>query len=330
MTKPIRVAVTGAAGQIGYSLIFSIAAGDMLGPDQPVILQLVELPVAMQALEGVGMELDDCAFPLLHSIELADDPMQGFKGADVVMLVGAKPRGAGQDRSDLIKSNGPIFTGQGEAIDAVAADDAKIIVVGNPCNTNALIAQSRAKRIPKKNFTAMTRLDQNRAVGQIARKAGVAPADVHDVFVWGNHSDTMVPDVSLGTVRTGSGTKSVVEAVSADWLGGDFDKTVRTRGKAIIVARGKSSAASAAMSAVNHIHDWFLGTGESKITSMAVPSDGSYGIPEGLIYSFPVKITAPWQYEIVRDLKVDDATKTRMMASAKELEEERAAVADLL
>lgn len=330
MKKPIRVAVTGAAGQIGYSLIFSIAAGDMLGPDQPVILQLLELPVAMQSLDGVGMELDDCAFPLLHSIELADDPMKGFKSADVVMLVGAKPRGAGQDRSDLIKGNGPIFTGQGEAIDAVAADDVKIVVVGNPCNTNALIAQSRARRVPKANFTAMTRLDQNRAVGQIARKAGVTPADVHDVFVWGNHSDTMVPDVSIATVATTAGKKSVADVVSAAWLADEFDKTVRTRGKAIIVARGKSSAASAAMSAINHVHDWYLGTGSNKVVSMSVPSDGAYGIPEGLIYSFPCKITAPWQYEIVRDLKVDEATKARMMASAKELQDERAAVADLL
>ena len=326
MKKPIRVAVTGAAGQIGYSLIFPIAAGDMLGKDQPVILQLVELPIATQALGGVAMELEDCAYPLLHGIELADNPRDGFKNADVVMLVGAKPRGPGMTRADLIRDNGPIFTGQGEAIDQAAAEDCKVIVVGNPCNTNSLIAASRAKRVPRANFTAMTRLDQNRAVGQIARKAGVAPADVKDVFIWGNHSDTMVPDVSLATI----GGKSVREMVSADWLATDFDKTVRTRGKAIIDARGKSSAASAASSAIDHIHDWYLGTGDRKYTSMAGPSDGSYGIPAGLIYSFPCRITAPWKYEIVQGLTIDAATQTRMDASTKELLSEREAVKDLL
>jgi malate dehydrogenase len=326
MKKPIRVAVTGAAGQIGYSLIFPIAAGDMLGKDQPVILQLVELPVATQALGGVAMELEDCAYPLLHGIELADNPRDGFKNADVVMLVGAKPRGPGMTRADLIRDNGPIFTGQGEAIDQCAAEDCKVIVVGNPCNTNSLIAASRAARVPRANFTAMTRLDQNRAVGQIARKAGVAPADVKDVFIWGNHSDTMVPDVSLAHI----GGKSVREVVSADWLATDFDKTVRTRGKAIIDARGKSSAASAASSAIDHIHDWYLGTGDHKVVSMAVPSDGSYGIPAGLIYSFPCRITAPWKYEIVHGLTIDAATQTRMDASTKELLSEREAVKDLL
>ena len=272
------------------------------------------------------MELEDCAYPLLHGIELADNPRDGFKNADVVMLVGAKPRGPGMTRADLIRDNGPIFTGQGEAIDQAAAEDCKVIVVGNPCNTNSLIAASRAKRVPRANFTAMTRLDQNRAVGQIARKAGVAPADVKDVFIWGNHSDTMVPDVSLATI----GGKSVREVVSADWLATDFDKTVRTRGKAIIDARGKSSAASAASSAIDHIHDWYLGTGDRKYTSMAVPSDGSYGIPAGLIYSFPCRITAPWKYEIVQGLTVDAATQTRMDASTKELLSEREAVKDLL
>ncbi|MFO0749443.1 MAG: malate dehydrogenase [Myxococcota bacterium] len=324
--KPIRVAVTGAAGNIGYSILFPIASGDMLGKDQPVILQLVELPPAMQALHGCALEIDDCAFPLLHGIELADNAKDGFKNADVVMLVGAKPRGPGQTRADLIRDNGPIFTGQGDAIDQGAAEDVKVVVVGNPCNTNALIAMSRAKRVPKAHFTAMTRLDQNRAVGQIAKKLGVAPAEVKDVFIWGNHSDTMVPDVSLAHV----GGTSVKEAVSADWLGGDFDKTVRTRGKAIIDARGKSSAASAAFSAIHHIRDWYLGTGDHKVVSMAIPSDGSYGIPEGLIYSFPVKITAPWKYEIVQGLAVDDATKARMQTSTNELLSEREAVKDLL
>ncbi|PKN59040.1 MAG: malate dehydrogenase [Deltaproteobacteria bacterium HGW-Deltaproteobacteria-14] len=330
MNKPIRVAVTGAAGQIGYSLLFPIAAGEMLGPDQPVILQLLELPAAMDALAGVAMELEDCAFPLLHGIEVSDDPMVAFKGADVLMLVGARPRTAGQDRADLIKANGPIFTGTGEAIDAVAADNAKIVVVGNPCNTNALIASSRAKRIPLANYTAMTRLDQSRAAGQIANKAGATPGDVKNVFVWGNHSDSMVPDVSLATIGGVGKGRAVTDVVGADWLAGDFDKTVRTRGKAIITARGKSSAASAAHAAISHIHDWFLGTGDNDFVSMAVPSDGSYGIPKGIIYSFPVRITAPWKYEIVQGLKVSDATKARMMASAEELLSEREAVQDLL
>jgi malate dehydrogenase len=326
MKKPIRVAVTGSAGQIGYSLLFPIANGDMLGKDQPVILQLVELPVAMKGLEGVALELEDCSFPQLAGIELADNPSDGFRNADVVMLVGAKPRGPGQDRSDLIRENGGIFTVQGDAIDANAAEDVKVIVVGNPCNTNALIAASRARRTNKANYTAMTRLDQNRATGQLARKLGVVPGDVRDVYIWGNHSDTMVPDISQGTVNG----KAISSLVEADWLGGAFDKTVRTRGKAIIEARGKSSAASAAFAAINHIHDWYLGTGANRYVSMAVPSDGSYGIPEGLIYSFPCRITAPWQYEIVRDLPVDAATKLRMDASTAELVAEREAVAHML
>jgi malate dehydrogenase len=326
MKQPIRVAITGSAGQIGYSLLFPIAAGDMLGKDQPVILQLVELPGAMQALEGVAMELADCAFPNLAGIELADNARDGFRNADVVMLVGAKPRGPGQDRSDLIRDNGGIFTGQGDAIDAEAAEDVKVIVVGNPCNTNALIAASRAKRTNKANYTAMTRLDQNRAVGQLAKKLGVTPGEVHDVFIWGNHSDTMVPDISQASV----GGKALKGLVDADWLGGEFDTTVRTRGKAIINARGKSSAASAAFAAIDHIHDWYLGTGDNRVVSMAVPSDGSYGIPEGLIYSFPVRITAPWKYEIVTGLEVDAATQARIQKSTDELLSEREAVAHML
>lgn len=330
MKRPIRVAITGAAGNIGYSLAFPIASGVMLGPDQPVILQLVELPVAIKGVEGVAMELDDCAFPLLHGIEIADNAAQGFKDADVVMLVGARPRGPGMTRADLIRENGPIFTGQGDAIDQHAAEDVKVIVVGNPCNTNALIAASRARRTPRAHYTAMTRLDQNRATGQIAKKLGVAPAAVKDCFIWGNHSDTMVPDFSLGYVAIAGERKAVSDAVPAEWLAGDFDKTVRTRGKAVIDARGKSSAASAAFAAIDHIHDWFLGTGDSKVVSMAVPSDGSYGIPEGLIYSFPCKITAPWKYEIVQGLAIDAATQARIDASTKELLAEREAVKDLL
>ena len=330
MKKPIRVAITGAAGNIGYSLAFPIAAGDMLGKDQPVILQLVELPMAIQGLNGVAMELDDCAYPLLHGIEIADNAAQGFKDADVVMLVGAKPRGPGQTRADLIRENGPIFTGQGDAIDQNAAPDVKVIVVGNPCNTNALIAASRAKRTHKANFTAMTRLDQNRAVGQLAKKLGIPPEAVKDVFIWGNHSDTMVPDFSLGYVNVNGERKPVSAAVSAEWLAGDFDKTVRTRGKAIIDARGKSSAASAAQAAIDHIHDWFLGSGDNSVVSMAVPSDGSYGIPEGLVYSFPVRVTGGWKYEIVKGLPIDAAIQTRIDGSTKELLAEREAVKDLL
>lgn len=330
MKKPIRVAVTGAAGNIGYSLVFPIAAGDMLGKDQPVILQLVELPNAIQALHGVALELDDCAYPLLAGIEVADNSAAGFKDADVVMLVGAKPRGPGQTRADLIRDNGPIFTGQGDAIDQNAAPDVKVIVVGNPCNTNALIAASRARRTDKANYTAMTRLDQNRATGQIAKKLGIAPGAVHDTFIWGNHSDTMVPDFSKGYVLHGGEKKAIAEVVSSDWLATDFDKTVRTRGKAIIDARGKSSAASAAQAAMDHIHDWFLGTGDNTVVSMAVPSDGSYGIPEGLVYSFPVRITAPWKYEIIQGLPIDAAMQARIDNSTKELLAEREAVKDLL
>ncbi len=326
MTKPIRVAITGAAGNIGYSMLFRIAAGEMLGPDQPVILQLVELPVAMSALEGTAMEIDDCAFPLLHGIELADNPAAGFKDADVIMLVGAKPRGKGQERADLIKGNGPIFTGQGKAIDENAAADAKIVVVGNPCNTNCLIAMSQAKRVPTRNFTAMTRLDQNRAIGQLAKHANAAPGDVKNMFIWGNHSPTMVPDVSQATIAG----KSVADAVDSAWLAESFDKTVRTRGKAIINARGKSSAASAGNAAIDHVHDWFLGTGDHDFVSMAVPSDGSYGVPEGIIFSFPCRITAPWTYEIVQGLPVSADIQARINASADELVGERAAVADLL
>ncbi len=326
MVQPIRVAVTGAAGQIGYSLLFRIASGEMLGPNQPVILQLLELPVAMGALEGVAMELTDCGYPLLQGIELADSPMQAFQNADVLMLVGSKPRGPGMERSDLIRENGPIFVGQGKAIDAVSAENARIVVVGNPCNTNCLIAAAQASRVARANFTAMTRLDHNRSVGQIAEKGNCTAADVRNMLIWGNHSPTMVPDYSRATV----GGQSVADALPADWLHREFDTTVRTRGKAIINARGKSSAASAANAAINHIHDWFLGSGSNDYVSMAVPSDGSYGVPEGLIFSFPCKITAPWQYEIVQGLDLSDDLKTRIQRSADELSGERETVAELL
>lgn len=326
MTQPLRVAVTGAAGQIGYSLVFRIASGEMLGPDQPVILQLLELPVAVDAARGVAMELTDCAFPLLAGIEVTYDPNEGFKDADVIMLVGSKPRGPGMLRSDLIRENGPIFVGQGKAIDAHAAPDAKVIVVGNPCNTNCLIAAAQATRVPTRNFTAMTRLDQNRAVGQLSEKAGVTAGAVSNMLIWGNHSPTMVPDVDHATIAGAS----VASTVDAGWLAEEFDGTVRTRGKAIINARGKSSAASAASAAIDHIHDWFLGTGDNSYVSMAVPSNGAYGVPEGLIFSFPCRITGPWQYEIVEDLELSAEVKERLQATIDELAEERATVQELL
>jgi len=326
MTAPLRVAITGAAGQIGYSMLFRVASGEMLGKDQPVILQLLELPVALDALKGVAMEITDCGFPLVHDIIATDDMDVAFKDADVVLLVGSKPRGPGQLRSDLIKANGPIFTGQGKSIDANASADAKILVVGNPCNTNCLIAMSQATRIPKENWHAMTRLDQNRAVGQLATKAGVTPGEVKNVFIWGNHSPTMVPDVTHGTI----GGKAVAEVVDGGWLADSFDQTVRTRGKAIIAARGKSSAASAGNAAIDHVHDWFLGSGNNDYVSMAVCSDGSYGVPEGLIFSFPCKITGRGTYEIVQGLEISDDVKARMQKTIDELVGEREAVADLL
>lgn len=326
MTKPIRVAVTGAAGQIGYSLLFPIAQGAMLGPDQPVILQLLELPAAAKALDGVAMELVDCGYPLLHGIEVATEPAKAFKDADVVMLVGSKPRGPGMTRADLIRENGPIFVGQGQAIDQVAAKDAKVIVVGNPCNTNCLIAAAQAKRVPRAHFTAMTRLDHNRAIGQIGQKLGVTSSAIKNAIIWGNHSDTMVPDVEHATI---SGA-AAMSKLDNEWLNGAFDSTVRTRGKAIIDARGKSSAASAAQAAMDHIHDWFKGGGHNDYVSMAVPSDGSYGVPEGLIFSFPCKITGPWQYEIVKNLTLSDAIKGKLKKTIDELLSEREAIKDLL
>ncbi|MEZ4269194.1 MAG: malate dehydrogenase [Myxococcota bacterium] len=326
MTRPMRIAVTGAAGQIGYSLLFRIASGEMLGANQPVIIQGLELPVAMNALEGVAMELTDSGFPLLHGIEVADDPKIAFKNADIVMLVGSRPRSAGMERADLIRVNGPIFTGQGQAIDTVAAEDAKVLVVGNPCNTNCLIAAAQAKRVPRANFTAMTRLDHNRAVGQLALRAQATPGQVKNVTIWGNHSSTMVPDTDRATIAG----RPVADVLDAAWLAGEFDETVRERGKAIIQARGKSSAASAANSAIDHIHDWFLGTGDQDWTSMAVPSQGQYGVPEGLIFSFPVRITGPWKYEIVEGLELSASVKQKMQGTIDELVSERETVKDLL
>ena len=324
---PVRVAVTGAAGNIGYALLFRIANGDLLGKDQPVIIHLVDLPQALDACKGVVMELQDGAFPLLHGTVVASDLEEGFGDVDVALLVGAKPRGPGMERADLLKDNGKIFTFQGDAINAHAKEDVKVLVVGNPCNTNALIAQSRAERTNPAFYTAMTRLDQNRAMAQLANKSGAAVGDVSNLVVWGNHSPTMFPNWFDAKI----GDKSAAEAIGDDaWLAGDFLKTVQTRGKAIINARGKSSAASAASAAIDHIYSWATGHMTGDYVSMAVPSDGSYGVPEGLIFSFPCRITAPWSYEIVSDIELNDTAKAAIEKTAAELASEREAVADLL
>lgn len=325
MNKPIRVAVTGAAGNIGYSILFRLAAGDCYGPDQPIILQLVEVPPAMKALEGVAMELDDSAFPLLHGIEMADNPNGGFKGANQIFLVGARPRSAGMERADLILANGPIFVSQGQAIASVAADDVRVVVVGNPCNTNALICASNAKGLPAGRITAMTRLDQNRAVAQIARKVGCLPSDVTRMGVWGNHSPTMFPDYFHAQVRG----EDVTAKADESWLKGEFITTVAQRGTAVIQARGASSAASAASAAIDHMHDWWFGTGKDHWASMAIPSSGEYDLPKGLIYSYPVTIK-DGQYQIVEGLTHSEFARKKLEATADELLRERDVVKDLL
>jgi malate dehydrogenase len=325
MKAPVRVAVTGAAGQIGYSLLFRIASGEMLGPDQPVILSLVDITPAMKACEGVMMELADCAFPLLAGMEATDDPMVGFKDAKVALLVGAMPRGKGMLRGDLLKANGPIFTGQGKALAEVAAKDCKVLVVGNPANTNCYIAMNNAKGLDKKCFSAMVRLDENRSKSQIAAKLGVAVSDITNMTIWGNHSATQYPDVFHAKV----GGKTVAEQVDKDWIGETFIPTVQQRGKAIIDARGLSSAASAANAAIDHVHDWWHGTAEGDWVSMAVPSDGSYGVPEGLIFGFPCRCKEG-TWEIVQGLEIDDFSRERINATAKELQDEAEAVKDLV
>ncbi len=325
MNAPIRVTVTGAAGQIGYALLFRLASGDCYGKDQPIILQLLELPQGMKALEGVAMELDDCAFPLLHGIELADDPNAAFRGANQAFLVGSRPRTKDMNRADLIKANGPIFVGQGKAIEANAASDIRALVVGNPCNTNALIAMHAAKGVPQDRFHAMTRLDENRAKAQLAKRAGVTPGDVTNLAIWGNHSDTMYPDYVHAKIAGKAATSVVTDG---EWLEGGFIKTVATRGKAIIEARGLSSAASAASAALDHMHDLWHGTPAGG-SSMAIVSDGSYGVAKGLISSFPVTAKGgDWQ--IVQGIEHSEAAKARIAASVAELESERATVADLL
>jgi malate dehydrogenase len=323
---PVRVAVTGAAGQIGYALLFRIASGQLLGPDTPVHLSLLEIPDAVNAAEGTAMELDDCAFPLLAGIDIHDDAGQAFDGVNVALLVGARPRTKGMERADLLEANGGIFKPQGQALAAGAADDLKVLVVGNPANTNALIAQSNADGVPAGRFTAMTRLDQNRAVSQLSKKAGAAVADVSNLAVWGNHSPSMYPDVFNAKVAGGSAWDAVDQ--DKDWLENDFIPTVGKRGAAIIEARGASSAASAANAAIDHVHEWVSGTADGDWVSMSVPSDGSYGVPEGLISSFPVTCSGG-DYEIVQGLEIDDFSREKIDATAQELVEEREAVREL-
>ncbi len=324
MPAPIRVAVTGAAGNIGYSLLWRLASGSCFGPDQPIILQLLEIPPGMKRLEGVVMELMDSAFPLVHDIIASDDANVAFEGANQVFLVGSRPRTKDMDRSDLVAANGPIFTGTGKALNAVAADDVRVVVVGNPCNTNALIAMNNAPDIPKERFTAMTRLDHNRALGQLAGKAGVPVSHVDGVAIWGNHGPTMYPDVT----QTVIGDENVYDKFGAEYLRGEFLKTVATRGKAIINARGASSAASAANAAIDHMHDWFHGT-RGGIVSMGVPSKGQYGVPEGLIFSFPCTVDNG-EYSVVEDWALDDFGKQKVQENIDALAGEREAVKDLL
>jgi malate dehydrogenase len=324
-TEPVRVAVTGAAGQIGYSLLFRIAAGDLLGPDQPVILQLLEITPALGALDGVAMELDDCAFPLLAGIEKSDDANVAFTGAEIALLVGSRPRTAGMERGDLLEANGAIFTVQGKALSDNAADGIKVLVVGNPANTNALIAMNNAPNIPREQFTAMTRLDHNRAMAQLAAKTGTTVNDVTKMTIWGNHSATQYPDVFHAEV----GGRNAAEVVGDQaWIEDAFIPTVQKRGAAIIEARGASSAASAANAAICHVRDWVAGTPEGDWVSMAVPSDGSYGVPDGLMSSFPCT-TRDGRWEIVQGLDIDDFSKARIEASVAELTEERDAVKEL-
>ncbi len=324
---PVRVAVTGAAGQIGYALLFRIARGEMLGKDQPVLLQLLEIPdeKAQKALKGVMMELDDCAFPLLHGMVAASDPMVAFKDVGVALLVGARPRGPGMERKDLLEANGKIFAPQGQALDKVASRDVKVLVVGNPANTNALIAMKNAPSLKPQQFTAMMRLDHNRSLTQIAQKTGNAVSDVKKMTIWGNHSATQYPDVFQAEV---GGKKAWPMINDQAWLESTFIPTVQKRGAAIIEARGLSSAASAANAAIDHIRDWSLGTAAGDWVSMGIPSDGSYGIPEGVLYGYPVTCKNG-TYEIVKGIEISEFSRKRMDATLQELHEERDGVKHL-
>jgi malate dehydrogenase len=325
MNTPARVTITGAAGQIGYQLAFRIASGQMLGKDRPVILQLLEIPPALGALQGVEMELRDCAFDTLHDVVSTVDANVAFKDTDYALLVGAKPRGPGMERKDLLLENAKIFSAQGKALNDNASRDVRVLVVGNPANTNALIALSNAPDLDPAQFTAMTRLDHNRAISQLAAKTGSRVADIRRMTIWGNHSATQYPDISHAIVAG----RPAMDGIDRSWLTDDFIPTVQQRGAAIIKARGASSAASAASAAIDHVHDWVAGTPDDDWVSMAVPSDGSYGIEEGVVYSFPVRCSGG-RYEIVQGLEVDEFSRERMMATDAELREERAGVADLL
>ncbi|MHA4817174.1 malate dehydrogenase [Streptomyces aculeolatus] len=323
--SPVTVTVTGAAGQIGYALLFRIASGQLLGPDVPVKLRLLEITPALGAAEGTAMELDDCAFPLLRGIDITDDPNVAFAGANVALLVGARPRTKGMERGDLLEANGGIFKPQGKAINDHAADDIKVLVVGNPANTNALIARAAAPDVPAERFTAMTRLDHNRALSQLAKKTGAAVGDIKKLTIWGNHSATQYPDIFHAEIAG----KNAADVVGDEkWLADEFIPTVAKRGAAIIEARGASSAASAANAAVDHVYSWVNGTAQGDWVSMGIPSDGSYGVPGGLISSYPVTC-ADGAYEIVQGLEINEFSRTRIDASVKELAEEREAVSAL-
>ena len=329
MSSPVRVAVTGAAGQIGYALVFRIASGDMFGPDTPVHLSLLEITPALGALEGVAMELDDGAFPLLSGVSLSDSAEEAFTDANVACLVGAKPRGPGMERADLLKDNGKIFTGQGRALASAGASDVKVAVVGNPANTNALIASANADGVPLERFTAMVRLDENRAKTQLARKAGVPVSEVTNLAIWGNHSPTMVPDFDNARI----GGRPAAEVIDdRAWLEGEFLTTVQQRGKAVIDARGASSAASAAKALVDHVANWCGGkaTADGDWVSMAIPSDGSYGVPEGIISGFPVTTDGAGNYSVVQGLELSEFTQAKLEGTVAELQQERAQVEDML
>ncbi|HXH03200.1 MAG TPA: malate dehydrogenase [Candidatus Competibacteraceae bacterium] len=325
MKKPVRVAITGAAGNIGYAMAFRIAAGDMLGPDQPVILHLLEITPALGALQGVVMELNDCAFPLLYGIVATDDLKTAFTDVDYALLVGARPRGPGMERKDLLSANGAIFAPQGKALNEYASRDVKVLVVGNPANTNALIAQNNAPDLDPRQFTAMTRLDHNRALSLLAEKTGSHVNDIRKVTIWGNHSSTQYPDLSKATVK-GQPALSLVERA---WYENEYIPQVQQRGAAVIKARGASSAASAASAAIDHMRSWALGTAEGDWVSMAIPADGSYGIAEGVIYSYPC-VCKDGRYEIVQGLEIDEFSRAKMKATEAELREERAAIEELL
>jgi malate dehydrogenase len=325
LSSPVKVTVTGAAGQIGYAILYRIAAGEMLGTDTPVHLDLLEIPDAVKAAEGTAMELDDCAFPLLAGIDIHDDPKPAFEGCNIALLVGARPRGPGMERSDLLEANGAIFKPQGEAINAGAADDVKVLVVGNPANTNCLIAMSNAPDVPNERFTAMVRLDHNRAIAQLAKRTGAAVSEITNMTIWGNHSTTQYPDLVNAKVK-GQSAWDVVDDEA--WIADEFIPTVAKRGAAIIDARGASSAASAANAAIDHVHDWVLGTPEGDWASMGVPADGSYDIGEGVISGYPCSCSGG-EWSIADGLEVPDFSRERIDASVAELSEEREAVEGL-